>query len=280
MAMLDQQIRRVLSPYAFLLLAGFLAGASGRAQESSKEMDGMYQATVIVTGTDMRSRPIGFSRALREVLVKVSGEPRLHDDPRISQLAAHADILVASFGYADQMAGIKVHDDQGTYDRSYDLTVRFERERIDKVLAELGEQPWRGERPVVVPVVRVRGVVGVPYLFSAEVPQGADQRVSFFNSSVKYGITLRVPTESELAAWGVGVDRLPSPSAALAANQMLVAGTLEFQESEPIGWVGSWRMRWHDADYAWQVSGVNFDEAINDLARGAIRIMSGHDTPN
>ncbi|MFI5012391.1 MAG: DUF2066 domain-containing protein [Hyphomicrobiales bacterium] len=277
MAILARQFRRFLGPFAVLLLVCF----AGRTviSGSAQDMDGMYQATVIVTGTDMRSRPIGFSRALRQVLVKVSGEPRLQDDPRVAELAAHADALVASFGYVDQMAGIKVHDDQGTYDRSYDLTVRFDRERIDKALAALGERPWRGERAMVVPVLRVRGVVGPPYLFSAEAPAGADQRVSFFNSGIKYGIALRVPTDTELAAWGASLDRVAVPSAPPAADQVFVTGSLEFQESEPIGWVGSWRMRWHEADFAWRVSGVNFDEAINDLARGAMRVMSGHGAP-
>jgi hypothetical protein len=95
----------------------------GRAQETSD----LYQATAIVTGTDMRSRPTGFAQALREVLVKVSGEPRLDKDARTSELAAHADLLVISFDYADQLAGIPIHDDQGTYDRPHDLTVRFDR---------------------------------------------------------------------------------------------------------------------------------------------------------
>jgi hypothetical protein len=80
-----------------------------RAQATSE----FYQATVIVTGYDMRSRPSGFAQALRAVLVNVSGEPRLRNDPRVSALAAHADALVASFTYVDQMAGIKYHDEQG-----------------------------------------------------------------------------------------------------------------------------------------------------------------------
>ena len=61
----------------------------------------------------MRSRPAGFAHCLREVLVKVSGEPKLEHDPRVSEMAAHADTLVASFDYADLMAGIPVYDDQG-----------------------------------------------------------------------------------------------------------------------------------------------------------------------
>src|SRR5215472_4944614 len=70
----------------------------------------LYKSTVIVTGFDMRSRPSGFARAMHEVLVKLSGEPRLDKDPRVAELAAHADKLVASFDYVDQYAGIPIHD--------------------------------------------------------------------------------------------------------------------------------------------------------------------------
>ena len=268
--------RRRASALLVALSVALVAAAprSGRAQDASD----LYKATAIVTGTDMRSRPTGFARCLREVLVKVSGEPRLHGDPRASGLAAHADALVASFDYVDQMAGIKVHDDQGTYDRSYNLTVRFDPARIDKVLAELGERPWRGERPVVVPVLAVRGVAA-SYLLSAENPAGAEQRASFANAAGEYGMKLRIPTEAEFAAWGVTIGPFPSPQAAPAPDQVIVAGTLEFQEALP-GWVGSWRMNWQGVDYAWGISGVNFDEAFRSVVRGALRVASGHDAPD
>ena len=64
-----------------------------------------------------------------------------------------------------------------------------------------------------------------------------------------------------------------------AADDALVSGTLEFQESLP-GWVGSWRMRWRGVDYAWGVKGVNYDAAFRDIVRGVLRVASGHGAPN
>src|SRR4030081_3474762 len=121
LGMRERQVRRRRGRPAALsvmfLSVMFVAAAAwpGRAQETSD----LYQATVIVTGTDMRRRPTGFAHALRaglgqmrggptgcaqawrEVLVKMSGEPRLYKDPRTFELAAHADLLVISFDYAD-----------------------------------------------------------------------------------------------------------------------------------------------------------------------------------
>src|SRR5260370_21265514 len=168
LGMRERQVRRRRGRPAALpvIMSVMLVAAPawpGRTQETSD----LYQATAIVTGTDMRSRPTGFAQALREVLVKVSGEPRLYKDPRTSELAAHADLLVTSFDYADQLAGIPIHDDQGTYDLPHDLTVRFNPKRIDAALAELGGRPRRGERPVVAPVLPVPGFRG-RYLLTAQ----------------------------------------------------------------------------------------------------------------
>ncbi|HKV44007.1 MAG TPA: DUF2066 domain-containing protein [bacterium] len=259
-----------------MLSVAFVAAAtrSGSAQDAGE----LYQATAIVTGTDMRSRPTGFAQCLREVLVKVSGEPRLHDDPRVSELAAHADALVASFDYVDLDAAVKIHDDQGTYDRPHSLTVHFDPARIDKALADLGERPWRGERPVVVPVLTVRGFTA-SYLLSAESPAGAEQRAAFASVAGDFGMQLRIPTEAEFVAWGVTLGRFPSPPAAPSPGQARVAGTLEFQRALP-GWVGAWRMRWHGVEYAWGISGVNYDEAFRDVIRGIVRVASGHGRPD
>lgn len=260
----------VALPLAFVSAAAPLGAA--------QSPDELYQATVIVTGTDMRSRPFGFGQALRAVLVNVSGEPRLRDDPRVSALAAHADTYVASFSYVDRMAGRPVHDEQGTRDRPYNLTVKFVPARVDKALADLGQQPWRGKRPVVVPVLAVR--IGVrSYLLSAENPTGAEQRAAFVDMARDFDMKVRFPTDAELAAWGIRPGRFPSLHTTTTADDAAVTGTLEFNESLP-GWVGSWRWHWHGADYAWGIKGVSFDEAFRDLVRGVLRVASGRGAPD
>ena len=138
-----------------------------------------YQANDIVAGFGVDERHAGFAHCLREVLVRISGEPRLQLDPRVSELAAHADALVVGFDYADVLLGLgfPVHDDQGTADRPEYLVVRFDRAKIDPALADLGETPWHGPRPQVVPVLSVHSPAAT-YLLSAEGKRGSDQRGS------------------------------------------------------------------------------------------------------
>jgi hypothetical protein len=249
-----------------------------RGEEPGRDIAWLYSAEAIVTGTDMRQRPWGFAQCLKEVLVKVSGDPRLKDDPRVAELAAHADRFVASFDYADLMAGIKKKDDQGSYDRPHRLTVHFDPPRIDDALATLGDKPWRGARPVVVPVLLVRGPKPPPYLLSAETPRGEEQRGSFVAAAGEFGIDVRFPSEAEFAAWDAATDRFkPKPPA--SAGEAIVAGTLDWSETLP-GWIGKWRFRSHGSEHAWGISGVNYDTAFRDIVRGVVLLASGRGSPD
>ena len=268
--------RRRWTPWLLALPLAVVAGAA--PSTGAQEAGDLYTATITVTGYDTRSRPYGFAQTLRAVLVNVSGEPRLRDDPRVAALAAHADALVASFSYVDLDAANKIHDDQGTYDRPHDLTVHFVPALIDNALANLGEKPWRGTRPVVVPVLAVRGFTGT-YLLSADNPAGAAQRQAFADVAGDFYMKVRFPAEADFAAWGIRLGRFPAPPSSTAPNEALVAGTLEFQESLP-GWIGTWRMRWRGVEYAWGVKGGNYDGAFRDIVRGVLRVASGHGAPD
>jgi hypothetical protein len=239
-----------------------------------------YQAFDIVAGYDVAAtRLVGFGHCLREVLVRVSGEPRLEQDPRVAALAADAAALVASYDYSDFLIRLQpVHDDQGTGDeRPYDLVVRFDHARIDAALRDLGAPPWPGPRPEIVPVLWVKGFTGA-YLLSAEAKPAAEQRGSLAVAAAQYGMPLHLPSEAELAAWGVAPGGFPAARAAPEDGRMIIAGTLEFSEAAP-GWIGQWRMRWHGADYAWGIAGVNYDTAFRSLIRGATRVAAGRGAP-
>jgi len=262
------------------LLALALAAAPAAAQFMAGVTAGdFYQANAIVTGTDMRQRPWGIAQCLREVLVKVSGDPKLRDDPRVAELGKTADKYVISFDYADLMAGIPKKDDQGSYDRPHRLTVHFDPPKIDEMLVKLGEKPWHGDRPVIVPALLVRGPHPPPYVLSALIKAGAEQRGSFAEAASEYGLTARIPSETEIAAWGAKADNFPFPAAAPPddpePSEVIVVGTLDWNEALP-GWVGAWRARWHGADHRWGISGVNYDAAFRDIAAGVVRIASGN----
>ena len=253
-----------------MLFAMHAAALEGMAPE-------LYQDTVIVTGTDMRSRPAGFTRALIAVLVKVSGNPRLTTDKRAAALAAHADALVTGFDYVDPMARRRPHDDQGSYDRSYDLTVRFDPARVDAALEGLGAQPWTGPRPAIVPLIAVRGTekpwVGT-YMLTADADAGSAQRSSLANAAARYGIEVRLPTKAELVARGLWLEDLSKEGPASDPASVSIVGSIDYRP-EAFGWVAKWRTRFGAVDHRSALSGVSFDTAFDRMVQEAVILGSG-----
>jgi len=249
------------------------------ADEPANPDAALYSAYAIVTGTDMRQRPWGFAQCLKEVLVKVAGDPRLKDDPRVGELADHADQFVASFDYVDLMAGIPKKDDQGSYDRPHRLTVHYDPAKIDALIAQLGDTPWRGKRPVIVPVLMIQGPKPPSYLLSAETPRGEEQRGAFAEAAREFGMSVRIPTERELGAWVATIDRFQPKPPATDGGEAIVTGSLEWSEALP-GWVGKWQTRWNGVNHRWGVSGVNYDAAFRDIVRGVVLLASGRGSPD
>jgi hypothetical protein len=237
----------------------------------------LYQATAVVTGTDMRQRPLGFAECLTEVLVKVSGAPRLSNDPAVATLAAHADTFVDTFSYIDPWAWILHHDDQGTYDRSYELTVRFDPAKVDEALGTLGAPPWRGPRPLLTPIVIVRRD-DAPFLLSIENPRGTEMRATIVRLASAYGLGVHFPTEDELAEWGVGLIGPPAPLGIPDPGQLRITGALNLNV-QAAGWVGTWQVRLAGAEHVWRISGVGFDQAFENMVRGAVMLAHGTGTP-
>jgi len=255
------------------------AAVVARAAEPAPDTAALYSAWAIVTGTDMRQRPWGFAQCLKEVLVKVSGDPRLKDDPRVAAEAEHADRYAASFDYVDLMAHLKRNDDQGSYDRPHRLTVHFDPAKIDALLAGFGDKPWRGARPIVVPVLLVRGPKPPAYLLSAEIPRGEEQRGAFAVAAGEFGMKVRIPSERELGAWVATIDRFQPKPPATDGSEAVVTGTLEWSENLP-GWTGKWKMQWHGAEHRWGIGGVNYDAAFRDIVRGVVLLASGRGAPD
>jgi hypothetical protein len=247
--------------------------------------DGLYQARTIVTGQGEESRGVGFADCMQQVLVKVSGDPRLSSDPRVVALAAQAGTFVAAFDYRDRMAGIPVHDEQGTRDRPYDLIVSFQPARIDAALRSLGREPWSGPRPRVVVLLGVR-LGGTTYVLAGDGARGRDQREALMAAAARFGIPLALPDEaaveeSDLSFQSLSANPPPSLDATLRAlgGDLALVGTLAWSE-QALGWSANWRLDAEGESYRWQISGVGFDDAFRNAMAGAAQILSGHGQPD
>jgi uncharacterized protein len=257
----------------------FVAGTCTAAGASE-----LYQAQTIVTGQREPERNSGFARCLEDVLVKVSGDPRLIGDHRLQRLEARAAAFVTDFSYRDRMAGIPVHDEQGTRDRPYDLNVTFDPSRIDAALTSLGRAPWRAARPRLAIFLGVRNEP-TSYVLTSEGQEGFDQRLSMLAAADKRGMRVVLPPAYVLAAAKLDVDRLGSGElnqldslAKEVGGDIALAGRVMWSDRVR-GWIADWHLAWQGETYNWHIAGVSFDNAFRNAMEGALQILSGHGRP-
>ena len=265
---------------ASILLAALVCPAAAQAEGTEQ----LYEAQAIVTGQSEPERLRALPDCLEDALVKVSGEPRLIGDKRLAPLKASAADFVLSFRYHDRMAGIPVHDEQGTRDRPYDLTVRFDQSKVDAALRSLGLEPWTQPRPRLAMFVGVQNGP-IPYMLASDGERGLEQRLSLQAAAQKRGLSIVLPSASLLATSEVRFDRLPAIEVqrweALAKDagaDTALVGILYWIEQE-FGWRADWRLV-GQGDHRWQIRGITFDAAFRNAMEGSARILSGHGTPN
>jgi uncharacterized protein len=265
-----------------LLLCGLGAAMSHAA---AQDVDALYRATVIVTGTGEANRQIGFRLAMEDVIVRVSGDYRLIISGKAASTVANAASLVTKIHYRDRYEGIPVHDEQGTHDRPHDLTVDFDHAKVDAALAAMGSRPWLAPRPRLVVFLGVRNAKGT-FVLSGDGDQGFYMRDSFTASSARIAMPIALPSLAAIEAARLKSEALgtiePAALDALAktsgGDQALV-GTLEWSDAAR-GWIAEWRLSAAGQTYAWRISGVSFDDAFRNALRGAAQVLSGNGQPD
>lgn len=236
----------------------------------------LYSAEAIVTGTEEPERTRGFRAGLVDAVVKLTGDFRLADDPRLRPLLKDPHRFVDRFEYKDRMKGIPVHDEQGTRERPHFLRMHFKPDALDAGLAALSLMAWGNDRPLTAIWLGVRTATGT-YVLASSGSEGYGQRAVFEDLAKRRGIPVRLPPAdrpSDTIAYediaAGDVDRLKAASADADA---ILSGTLE---TTPSGyWTVSWRLDWKGRFHAWALHDVTFDTAIKDALQQAALIFSG-----
>ena len=228
----------------------------------------LCEGTAIVTGTREDTRAEGLTHALRDVLVKRSGDPGLLHDPRVDPMVAKAADMVEDYLYLDRLSDQPRHDEQGTRDRPYTLIARFSPEKIDAALAELGDKPWLDARPPLLVRIEITDSKRGRYPLTADGDDDERHRQALLAAALRYGMHL------------VLVPKNRANDAAAVPDALTVTGTLRWSDADP-GWAGTWHVAGQRGSEtrSWGIAGVSFDEAYRDLVWGAMAIATGHALP-
>ncbi|MGH8077615.1 MAG: DUF2066 domain-containing protein [Lysobacter sp.] len=136
------RVATLVVSFAALLLASFGA-ASQRVEGDRAGAQGMYAAEVPVNGQGEAERSRAFTRALVQVLSKLSGDRNAAGRPGVSQELRRAKDFVEGYDYR-QDEGISA---SGAPSFSTTLVVRFDSEKVDEMISMLGLPLWPQPRP-------------------------------------------------------------------------------------------------------------------------------------
>lgn len=268
-------------PSALVAVLVLLAAVSPAGAGSHDEL---YRSQAIVTGQGEVNRVPGFVECLRQVVVKVSGDPSLLTAPEMEPLLADAGAYVASFRYRDRLEGVPIHDEQGTHDRPHDLYCVYEPATVDALLARLGRRPWLSQRPRLVVFLGARDARRT-FALAADGTESPYMAESLLAAAPPLAMPVALPTAAALGAarldFGAiarsSLEKLDPLARSLGGDQAL-AGTIVWSE-EDRGWVAEWRLGYGGREHRWAIRGVSFDDAFRYAVRGAARILSGNGEP-
>jgi len=226
------------------------------------------QNPIAATRTASTSTRAGLAACLAQVLVKVSGNPALLDDPRAAALGPAAPGMLAGFAYLDRMSDEPKHDEQGTRDRPYNLMARFEPERIDAALLGLREAPWSTtRRPAVLADIAITPRNSPAMPLRADTDPDERHRAALLAAADRFGVAVLIRPDDP------PTSIVPAPIAAATLR-----GTLVWHD-DAAGWMGAWSLVWQGRERAWSVRGVSFDEAYRNAVAGTAAVLSGHSLP-
>jgi len=265
-----------------LLALGSAAALAGHA--SADPVRELYQARTIVTGRRPETRIPGMVRCLSQVLVRVSGDPRLARHPLLAELSTAPEAAVTNYAYRDLYAFRPIRDEQGTRDRPYEMTVTYDPAKIDAILGRMGSRPWLAERPRLVVFLAVHHI-GSTFMLSSMADQGDLMRESFKDAAWNAAMEVVIPSPATIEAAGLTVEtaRDTDPGSLLAfvdrkVGQIPLVGTLDWSK-QLLAWKSAWRLETAGRDHGWAIEGVNFDAAFRNGVGGAAQVLSGNGNP-
>lgn len=232
----------------------------------------LYTVTSVTSGTGEKNRDRALGPSLADVLVKVSGDPSLLEDPRVAAMQEKAGTFVATYDYRDLLNNRPPNHEQGTYDRPQYLTTTFDKAVIDAALKSLGRKPWLS-RPRIVVFLSVETMKGDRFSVDSEgAGMEADMRGALMSAADRAGIPLMLPAQT------TPTGHEPDDAAKANGGGAALYGRMAWR-AEAKGWVADWTLASGGRDYRWRDSGVGFDDAFRNAMRGTAQILSGNGQP-
>lgn len=220
-------------------------------------VEGLYTGTVQVSERKSGADRGALNRALRQVLVKVSGNSQVLTQEGLASAASKAEAYAEQFNYLDGAA-----DDEGN--RRLLFQAVFNEFAVNRLLADHGVGVWGRERPETLVWLAVN-MQGRRFVLPAGSASAMQELINL--SSARRGVPVQLPIMDgeDLQAAGYAdisggfMDRVQAASQRYGQTSVLV-GRLD--QNTPGQWDARWTHLFAGQQNTWSTMGVGLAQAI------------------
>lgn len=160
-------------------------------QATAAEVVGLYQASVTVTSRDdERQRQQGFSTAMREMLIKLTGRVDTNANPVIARALAVPQSYVETWSYNSIAPELAPQPGEAA---QIGLQITFFQDGIQQLLNEAGIAVWPQNRPDTLLWVAVQDELGERFLAQRAPAEGGDLLRALQQNAERRGVPLLLP---------------------------------------------------------------------------------------
>ena len=160
-------------------------------QAAAADVAGLYQASVTVTSRDdERQRQQGFTSALREILIKLTGRVDTNANPVIARALAAPQPYVETWAYNSIDPDVAALAGEAV---QISLQITFFQDGIQQLLNEASIAVWPQNRPDTLLWVAVQDELGERFLAQPAPAEGGDLLSALQSSAAKRGVPLLLP---------------------------------------------------------------------------------------
>lgn len=233
------------------------------------EMQSIYKASIPVTSQSDENKNIALQKGLEQVLIGVSGNEHILDNPKLKTSLAHAEDLAEEFSYAPSPP-------ESAKTTPYLLVVRFDQEQVDKLLRDAGTSMWGQNRPLILVWLAYEGPNHPVDIVDSS---GNTIESSLLDSAKKRGLPLIFPvmdvTElGQISATNIinkNLDQLKQASQRYASNAILIGHVT----ATATGASSQWQLMLGADQWSWNITGKDAAEVFTGLANNISDTLAG-----
>ena len=234
-----------------LRLVVFFCLACGFQQVSALQVQGLYEAEVPVPSKAETERNLALGAALRNVLVKVTGERNPQSYPGIVQAMSHPGELVEQFRYRSTASDSSdtATDDEG----GLKLWARFDSQVVDRLVRDAGLPSWGKNRPSMLMWLAVEDQSGRSLIGADDSPTITNVlHAAAGNRGVPFVVPLMDLVDRSVVSvsdvWAGFPDRILQASSRYRADIVLLS---RVHQPNTTQWEARWRLFVDGAPHDW-----------------------------